>query len=247
MPLLDWDAVTRTRRRTWQGFHSAWATCITFQLNAQPLPRRYHAEPTTHAGMHVESDILTIEEDLAELTNGSNGQEGGVATAVYAPPQPPLVAQVDFGGLDVYEVRVYDDEASQALAAVLELVSPANKDRPASREAFATKCAAYLQQGVAVAVIDIVTERRENLHEALMDRLGLGEEQAAAVQTDLYAVSYRTAGVGTKLRLEAWPFALAVGAPLPTLPLWLSPVLAVPVHLEASYAAACAGLLLPTA
>jgi hypothetical protein len=41
-------------------------------------------------------------------------------------------------------VRIYDDEANRTLVAAVELVSPSNKDRPASREAFATKCAAYL-------------------------------------------------------------------------------------------------------
>jgi len=39
-----------------------------------------------------------------------------------------------------------------------------------------------------------------------------------------------------------WPQALAVGAVLPTLPLWIGPNRAVPVDLEASYLAACDSL-----
>jgi len=41
------------------------------------------------------------------------------------------------------------------------------------------------------------------------------------------------------LRLETWAYALAVGQPLPTLPLWLVDNLAVPLDLEASYEETC--------
>ena len=47
---------------------------------------------------------------------------------------------------DRFQVKTYDDSAwgKPQLAGAVELVSPANKDRPASREAFVSKCAAYL-------------------------------------------------------------------------------------------------------
>ncbi len=143
---------------------------------------------------------------------------------------------------EVFEVQVFDEEGTQALVAAVELVSPANKDRDAHRRTFATKCAAYLQQNVSVVVVDVITERRGNLHAELMGRLGLGEPALGAVTAELYAVAYRTAGVGTRLRLEAWPVALAVGAPLPVLPLWLGPERAVPLDLEATYTATCQSL-----
>ena len=56
--------------------------------------------------------------------------------------------EVDFGDLDEFEVRVYRDDDEPTLAAAIELVSPANKDRPTHRLAFAVKCAGYLQQGM---------------------------------------------------------------------------------------------------
>jgi hypothetical protein len=43
-------------------------------------------------------------------------------------------------------------------------------------------------------------------------------------------------------RVEAWPAPLALGELLPTLPLWLSLDLCVPLALHASYSAACAAL-----
>jgi hypothetical protein len=44
---------------------------------------------------------------------------------------------------------------------------------------------------------------------------------------------------GTRARLEAWSHPLAVGEPLPTLPLWLGPERVVPLDLEPSYEQAC--------
>jgi hypothetical protein len=43
-------------------------------------------------------------------------------------------------------------------------------------------------------------------------------------------------------KLQTWPYTLNLGQPLPTLPLWLTPDLAVPLELEAGYEDACRGL-----
>src|SRR5436190_20748111 len=153
---------------------------------------------------------------------------------------------MDFGEEDVFEIQGYTRDATRALVAAIELVSPSNKDRLSHRQAFAAKCAAYLQQGVNVIVIDVVTERHDNLHQEIARQLNLTDAVVSAVTSDLYAVSYRTVGVGTRLPLEVWPHALAVGQPLPTLPLWLTPERAVPLDLEATYRTTCQSLLIPT-
>ena len=101
-------------------------------------------------------------------------------------------------------------------------MSPANKDRPSERELFATKCAAYLQQSVSVVLVDPIRERRSNMHEVIMRRIQLGDPLLHAVPSEMYAVAYRTAGIGTRMRLEVWPAALTFGAALPTLPLWIA-------------------------
>ena len=54
------------------------------------------------------------------------------------------------------------------LVAVVELVSPGNKDRPEHRQAFVTKCAAYLQEQVNIVMVDVVTTRHANLHRELL-------------------------------------------------------------------------------
>jgi 3-isopropylmalate/(R)-2-methylmalate dehydratase large subunit len=56
---------------------------------------------------------------------------------------------------------------SPATAAV-ELRSPRNKDRPESRRAFGAKSAAYLQRGIGLITVDIVSSRQFNLHNELI-------------------------------------------------------------------------------
>jgi hypothetical protein len=242
MPLRDHRQLPPRNRRSREGFHALWASKISVDLNTRLLPGRYHAEPLTQAGTSLQSDGFAFEEDASEpAPSGGNG-EGGVATALWAPPSPPLVAPVEFGTLDIFEIRVYDDEDLRTIVAAIELVSPANKDRSAHRHAFATKCAAYLQQGVCVVIVDIIEERRGSLHEEILRRLELDPAANGSFAGELYAVAYRTAGVGKRMRLEAWPHALSVGAALPTLPLWLTPELAVPLDLEASYVVTCSSL-----
>ena len=51
----------------------------------------------------------------------------------------------------------------------------------------------------------------------------------------LYATASRGTKRDTRWVLENWVYALAIGEPLPTLPLWLSDDLAVPLELETSY------------
>ena len=65
------------------------------------------------------------------------------------------------------------------------------------------------------------------------------EAAVRTITSDLYAVAYRVRLTGKRTQLEAWTAALALGQPLPTMPLWLTESLAVPLELEAGYRAAC--------
>src|SRR5205814_8987077 len=89
-----------------------------------------------------------------------------VLTRIWAPPSPVAVMPALFP--DDFEVQVFIGVAGPTLVAAIELVSPGNKDRPEARPAFAAKCAAYLQRGIGVSVVDIVTSRHANLHDEPM-------------------------------------------------------------------------------
>src|SRR5205085_6794217 len=114
-----------------------------------------------------------------------------------------------------YEVRIFDVEREQTLVAAIELVSPANKDRLESRQAFVAKCAALLRKGVAVSLIDLVTVRRFNLYAQLMEFIRHPDRTMSNDEPPIYAASCRWVTQGTRALLEAWSHALAVGRPLP--------------------------------
>jgi hypothetical protein len=78
-----------------------------------------------------------------------------------------------------------------------------------------------------------------------MDIFGQADPALAAGPPPLYAVACRCARNGDAWLLETWTHSLALGQPLPTLPLWLADNLAVPLELEASYQETCRILRLP--
>lgn len=237
MPLLDHFHPPLSLERPWEGIHSTWASTIATQLNQEQLPPEYFAMPLVTLGGGVQVDVGTFQ--TGEQTETTNG---GVATQLWAPPQPLLSAVVDFISLDVYEIRVMQQMGGPKLRSAIELISPANKDRLSHRRAFAIKCAGYLQRGIAVIIVDVVTERTANLHAALADILGLAAPLTWCSPSQLYAVAYRPTQAVAAQRLEVWPEALAVGSALPTMPLWLSETLCLPLALEESYRATCAAL-----
>lgn len=103
---------------------------------------------------------------------------------------------------DRIEVNVFHSEGGPILVGAIELVGPANKDRPAQREAFVAKCETYLQQGVGLVVVDIVTTRRANLHDDLLAHLNLNS--ATDMEASLYATAYRVVERAKQTSLDIW-------------------------------------------
>jgi Protein of unknown function (DUF4058) len=236
MPLHDHFHAPLADERHWEGFHSLWASMLVIRLS-QRLPPRYYAEPHVRLGMQVEVDVATFEDEAPVRSEPQTGN--GATTAVWAPPRPLQSLAVTLPAQDTFEVRVYDARRASRLVAAVELVSPANKDRPDHRRAFLEKCLAYLQQRVAVVIVDIVTDRHAHLHNELLQCLDLAVQEPPMPGPPLYAVSYRVTKLAGQWRLETWPEALALGQQLPTLPLWLADDLAVPLELEPSYEETC--------
>ncbi len=240
MNLLDHFHPPLSVARHWESFHSRWASAIADQLNGGLLPKDYYAEETVHVGGRVEVDVARFEED--DFFSGDEAIGGGTATAVATAPKTwaPATATMEFPAVfpDSVEVLVFNSEAGPTLVAAIELVSPANKDRDESRKAFVEKCAAYLQQGIGVVVIDIVTSRRVNLHNELVKLLDVGERFRMPNKAT-YVVSYRPIRRRKAERISAWTNPLKVGDALPTMPLSVGQRLLLPLDLNASYTEAC--------
>ncbi len=245
MPLRDHFHSPLDDVTAWEGFHGGWPMVIVQKL-ARRLPARYVAAPRVHSGSQVEIDVATYDtEEVESFSAEMSGSNGGVATAVWAPAQPTLAVEAEPLDADEYEVRVYDTKRGRRLVAAVELVSPANKDRPEHRRVFVAKCAALLQQHVSVAIVDLVTVREFNLYAELLDLLGQSDPSLASPPTPLYAFSCRWRPNGKTRLLETWNQPLTLGQPLPTLPLWLSNLFAVPLELEESYEQTCRDLRIP--
>jgi hypothetical protein len=235
MPLRDHFHAPWTDENLWEGFHSAWANTLVRHLNESLLPERYRAVPQVHLGTTVETDVATFERLSA---NGSTSAGEGLASAAaWMPPEPAQTITVEFLDQDICEVRVFDEERGMRLVGAIEFVSPGNKDRPESRQAFVTKCAGYLYEQVGLVVVDIVTSRRGNLHEELLQLIAHNDKPIPVGA--LYAVAYGPRPDGQAGLLAISPASLAIGKALPTLPLWLAGELPVRIDLETSYEETC--------
>jgi hypothetical protein len=224
MVLQDHFHPPLSTHRHWHAFHNAWATYISSELNER-LPGGYFAEANVQFG--IEIDVATFEdEEINARTEGLS----------WSPPAPGATVAVEFATESV-EVMVFHERGGPTLAGAIELVSPANKDRAAHRQAFVSKCETYLHQGLGLVVVDVVTGRHANLHDELMERLALVPREPTAA--DLYAVSYRPVQRDEATELELWPARLTVRGSLPMLPLWLRGGLCMPIDLASSYARTC--------
>jgi hypothetical protein len=231
MPLLDHFHEPLVPTRTCESFHAQWAGSLAAALN-RDLPRpRYFAATQAHVGAKVEADVAEFEAlpEAGGLTNGV----AGVAVQTYAPPVTELAMPLVFP--DDFEVQVFDTRGGARLVAVIELVSPGNKDRAEHRRAFAIKSAAYLQRGIGLVVVDVVTERQFNLHNELAALLGQDERYRMPAEVFLYAVAYRPVSLHGTNQASLWMVPLNVGQPLPRLPLALRGNGCVPIDLEATY------------
>lgn len=232
MPLRDHFRGWLRKRLQWHPFHSAWATYLAESLNPH-LPEGFSALPNVQAA--IEIDVATFGSEQSGWTAAGAAEQwqpsGGTMTLPFEISERPA------------EVLVYGDLDGTYLAGAIELVSEGNKNSPTARATFAAKCETYLQSGVGLIVVDLVTTRTANLHDALMARLGPG---VTAWGERLYCTAYSPRGKNGSAQLVVWQEALALGAPLPTMPLWLLHGPCVPVYLEATYEDTFRRLRLPT-
>jgi hypothetical protein len=260
MPLRDHFRPPVDNITSWESLHHQWPAMIVVALNRR-LPPRFRAEPGVHQGASFEVDVSTYDIETTsepytgigtseEITGGTGGVAVATQHVVWAPPLPTFEVATDLPDQDEFAVLVYDNRRQRRLVAAIEIVSPANKDRPENRQLFVAKCAALLQQRVAIVIVDLVTTRHFNLYDELLELLELSDPALSPGPPGIYAVSCRWTHPGTPAgptgwRFAAWNHTLRLGQPLPELPLWLTDDFALPLELEASYEETCSVLRLP--
>ena len=159
--------------------------------------------------------------------------------ASWIPAKPIILLDNEFPEPSEYEVNVYTQDEFRLVASI-EIVSPSNKDRIENRKSFDHKCESPLKREVCVTIVDVVTNRSANLYGELLDELDAIRSEIS--RSLIYAATCRGRRTGPRWRLETWEHELAIGAVLPTLPLWLPDELMIPVELEFTYEETCRSL-----
>jgi hypothetical protein len=229
MPLLDHFRPPIYPARPWESFYVCWLASIGWWLN-RVLPRRYVAEIHPRSGRRVQAEVAEFERPVEPAEETAAGMPD---VQSWEPPVASLTMPTLYA--DDFEVRVIDHDDDLRLVAVVALVAPGNKSRLAARRGFAAKCAAYLQRGIGVILVDIATNGQGNLHNELVRLFDLAEPFLLPEETSLGAVAYRPARRQESDQIDVWAVPLAVGGALPVLPLGLLDARAVPVDLEATY------------
>src|SRR3954469_6898935 len=125
------------------------------------------------------------------------------------------------------------------VVAMIEVVSPGNKSTRHALRSFVEKAAELLDQRVHLLIVDLLPPGRRDphgIHAAIWDEVA-GQEYAPPAGQPLTLAAYETA---LTVRTSVRP--VAVGEPLPEMPLFLEPNGYVQVPLEATYQAAFAAM-----
>lgn len=230
MPIHDW---TRVEPGIFHHFHLEWIASIANKLNSGMLPADFYALAEQITG-GLGPDVVTLQSPRNGGTTPSS-PSAAVATAD-APPQTWYQTRAE---IDVYaskaKIIAIHHTSDHRVIAVIEIVSPGNKNRVPALRRFVEKAAEFIWAGVHLLVIDLFppsVRDPEGIHKLIWDEV---TEKPFNLPPDkpLTVASY----VGGPIP-EAYVEPCAVGSPLPNAPLFLSSREYVPVPLESTYQSA---------
>src|SRR5262245_39480124 len=211
MPFRDHFAAGLRNTAAWQEVHAMWPAVIVQHL-FRILPEGYAAAPRVHLGAEMEIDVAALERHGASEgpRPGAGESNGGVATAIAAPPMPTLEIETDWPDQDEFETRIYETAAGRRLVAAVEIVSPGNKDRPENRDAFVAKCVALLESDVSVSIVDMVTSRNFNLYTELLELIRRSDPVYSRNPPATYAVTCKARKQRPLSKIGIWAYQLVV-------------------------------------
>jgi hypothetical protein len=230
MPIHDW---TRVDAGIFHHFHLEWIGEIARTLNRGLLPPDHYALAEQIAG-GLGPDVLTLQGP----TNGAPPAAdvvGGIALAT-APPQVQFRQRAE---PDLYAAKArvitIRHTSNHRVVAILEIVSPGNKNSRHGLLAFVRKAVEILKGRIHLLIVDLFPpgpRDPQGIHKAIWDEF-IDSDFALPPDKPLTLAAY-IAG--------EWPEGFveptAVGLRLPDMPLFLTPDVYVPVPLEATYQSA---------
>ncbi len=160
-----------------------------------------------------------------------SGSPDWIAVAT-APPTARLIAKIQSVNYAKRADRVVIRHGRGKVVAIIEILSPGNKDSRAALRSFVEKAADILNQGVNLLVVDLFppTPRDpQGIHKAIWDELG-DQPFVAPPGKPLIVASYIGGDIPT-----AYVESVGIRDALPSLPIFLSETRYIPAPLEATY------------
>jgi hypothetical protein len=221
MPIHDW---TRLEPGDFHHFHQGWVVNLTNELNSGLLPPGYMAMTEQVTGRPI-PDVVTLQARMPK------DEPGGIAVAT-APPTARVIAKFEKINYAKRADRVVIRHGRGTVVAIIEILSPGNKDSRNAIRTFVEKAADILNQGVNLVVVDLFppTPRDpQGIHKAIWDEFG-DEPFEAPPSKPLTVASYIGGDLPT-----AYVESVGVGDSLPSPPIFLSETRYIPAPLEATY------------
>jgi hypothetical protein len=230
MPVHDW---TRVEAGIFHDFHTVWTVVLRNALNRGLLPDGYYALAEQHAGRAI-ADVLT-------LHGGPEPSEpvwappdtGGIALAE-APPRVRRRQTLETTTLARRRSLAVRHVSGHRLIALIEILSPGNKDRSRHVQELVEKAVSALERGIHLLLIDLLppgSHDPSGIHGSVLRVLEpFGDPYVLPPSAPLTLASY-AAGPQVEVYLEH----LCVGAPLAEMPLFLRSDRYINVALEPTY------------
>ena len=225
MPIHDW---TRVYAGIFHDFHQEWCRQIKHRLNAGLLPPDHYAL-LDQVAVGVEPDVVTLQDRTGEPDTSS----GGVATM--AAPMTRFVAELGQFPPRRKNTVAVKHVSDDRVVAVIEVLSPGNKESSRALRAFVDKTIDLMAKGIHLLVIDLYppTPRDPHgIHSVIQEEL-TGEPFLPPPDEPLTAVAYES-GIPPRAHIEP----VKVGATLPDMPVFLRPGRCVVLPLEETYTSA---------
>jgi hypothetical protein len=226
MAVQDW---TRVAAGPFHHFHRVWIANLSSALNLGHLPSGIYAMSEQVSGGPI-PDVLTLQHTPPQQPAGPD-PNGGVAIAE-APPKAWAVIRAEE---DIYAARadrIVIRNPFGEVVAIIEIVSPGNKGSRAAIRSFVEKAADFLRKGVHLLIVDLFPpgpRDPQGIHPVLWGEFA-EELFELPPGRPLTIASYAAGPVKT-----AYVEPIAVGDPLPPMPLFLSEHSYVPAPLEETY------------
>lgn len=231
MPIHNW---TRVEAGIFHDFHASWTIDLKARLNGGLLPADCYAMAEQVTG-GLGPDILTLTKTTPDTEPPTHAHVGGTLLATLEPKvqfrMRPEAAEYATRKKSITIRHV----SNHRILAIIEIISPGNKNSRHGIESFLRKVEEMLRAGVHLLIIDLFPpgpRDPQGIHGLIWSEL-FQDAFALPEGSPLTLVSYRADSPP-----EAFVQATAFGEPLAEMPLFLTLEEYVTLPLEVSYQSA---------